>query len=179
MKTLPLITLSVLAVALTGCTPSGQPSTGTSPSSADTAPPSLTIQPVTEVTPQPNGIVHTKTTLSITGAITDELVLDESEADSTAPIFQYISPALYKDTDITAAFFSYFAGGGYEIAFRQLPSGSIAVDKREISEGSGDEPGGCGPWTRLKEYPLTPATTITWLNIGTPTDQLVIECGGW
>ncbi len=171
MKTLPLIiSLSLVALALSGCT--AAPGTSTTDAGG------IVIRPVTSVSEQSEGITRTRTSLGITGSITDTLLLDEMEADGAAQLHS-ISPALYKDTDILAAFFTYYAGGGYQIAVRQLPSGVIAVEKRSISEGSGDEPGGCGPWERLKEYPTTPSTTITWQNTGTPTDDVVIECDGW
>ncbi|MBI5794636.1 hypothetical protein HZA87_06200 [Candidatus Uhrbacteria bacterium] len=170
MKILPLMNLSLVSLALYGCAAvPGTPATDTG---------GIVMQPVTSVSEQSEGITLTRTSLGITGSITDTLLLDEMEADGAAEL-HYINPALYKDTDILAAFFTYYAGGGYQIAVRQLPSGVIAVEKRGISEGSGDEPGGCGPWVRLKEYPTLPTTTITWQNTGTPTDEVVIECEGW
>ena len=170
MKTSTLLGLTLGTLTLVACT-TAQPGPGTPAAT------SLTIKPITSVTTEANGMTRTIVTLKLTGTVNDDLKIDNTEADGPQPL-QYIDPKLYKDTDILAAFFNYYAGGGYQIAVRKTAAG-LVVDKRDIYEGSAESVGGCGAWTQLKKYTIPEGTTITWTGVGIATSQLVIECGTW
>ncbi len=171
-----VVSIASLSLLVAACAPTTPTNTASSSSSAAAA--TVTIEAST-VTSQPdtNDVSRTKAYLTFSGEVNQQLVLDDTEAGAPLAL-SYVDPALYSDSAVLAGFSHYYAGGGYNIVVRRTKD-SIVIERRATSEGSADEKGGCEPWKKLAEYPVSANTKIEWKNLGAPTTQLVIECEGW
>lgn len=123
-------------------------------------------------------VFTTKMFLELSGAVTDEILLDEIESDSTEHLISPIKQQVFQGTDVQGAFFNYYAGGGFEVAIRMQDS-TIIVDRRMTSEGSADDEGGCGKWESLKKYTLSGSTEVRIDSVIAPTDQTIMNCRNW
>lgn len=164
-----LLPLMILAL-LVGCKPVSQTAM-------------LTLEPVTEsVTNDENGIVDTKIYMSVSGGAEDRVLLESVSADG-APVFTYLDPALYAGTNVIAAFESYYAGGGVQVAVRRTDAG-VTIDKRDTDEGGMDDAGnpvggGCAEWEQIAQYAVPADAIVTWNNVGAPSATMVIQCANW